>query len=1174
MSAQHSAAAPLVSVVMPAYKARYLAQALASVKAQTHRPLELVVCDDSRTSQIEAMVQAFGAEVDFNVLYQRNETRLWETRSTARGIGFASGVYIKFLHDDDVLHPECIASLVNAMESSPDIALAAARRRTIDPEGAPRPFELQTCYPFNGDVCVEGASLTSFLADYTLNFIGEPSAVLCRRQDLLPFGDGLSVLDGVRVTWVADLSLYVKLLRGGNLAMLARPLVDFRVSPEQYSQLGRDKPGIGDQGHADFRRGVKALGWYQGDGDARSVGVSPLGAATGFLQVDLAHAIGQAYAQARTQQALRDWQAQRVTLPTQRPLLDARLGALGGAPRLAILVRAAHADADAVSATLGSIPTDLPAGATPLLVLLGQAAQYVPGVYRQEPDELPETLVRLIASLEADWLMLVDAGTCFHAGGLQRLLLELAQHPQASAVYADEWERDTAGALAPVLRPDDHLELLLGNPAVMSRHWVFNRRELCASGGFDTEHVDAMELDLILRLPLDAMGSRAVHLPEPLVTAAAAQMDATRLRAIQHAIVQHLSRRGYPNAQVRAMPGGLFRIDYRHATWPPVSIVVIARDALALLQRCVLSLLEKTSYPAYELLLVDNASDGREVSQWMQQVAELAPGRIRIFALGQRASAADAANLAASQAEGEFVVFLDATSAIVQPTWLDELVNHGQRPEVGIVGAKTVSADGLVTHAGLVPGLQPHHGHVFATEPLANAGYMGRLQTAQRYSAVSGRCMLVRRSVLAELGGFDAAAFPDRNMDVDLCLRAATLGYWTVWTPHALLLQPAEVVAETAAGDDALLARWLHALAHDKAYSPSLSLDQPGGFKLGESSFSWQPLSWKPLPRLLAHPADLEGSGQYRVVQPLEALRLAAQVEGTYYGQLLTPVDMERISPDVVILQRRIGDQALAQIERMRRFSGAFRIYELDDYLPNLPFKSVHRQHMPDDIKRSLRRAAALVDRMVVSTPALANALEKLHADIHVVENRLDPRTWQGVRPARRLPPGKPRVGWAGGASHAGDLEMIADVVESLATEVDWIFMGMCPDRLRPYVAEIHPGVPFDRYPQALAALQLDLAVAPLEDNLFNRCKSNLRLLEYGACGYPVVASDLLPYQNSLPVTRVKNRYRDWVSAIRMHVSDRFGCVAAGDALGQAVQRDWMLAGQNLDAWRHAWLPG
>jgi hypothetical protein len=99
------------------------------------------------------------------------------------------------------------------------------------------------------------------------------------------------------------------------------------------------------------------------------------------------------------------------------------------------------------------------------------------------------------------------------------------------------------------------------------------------------------------------------------------------------------------------------------------------------------------------------------------------------------------------------------------------------------------------------------------------------------------------------------------------------------------------------------------------------------------------------------------------------------------------------------------------------------------------------------------------------------------------------------------------------------------------------------------------------------------LALAPLEQNLFNECKSNLRLLEYGACGFPVICTDIRCYQGELPVTRVKNRFRDWVDAIRMHITDLDATAQQGDALKQSVLQGWMLEGENLELWRKAWLP-
>jgi len=205
-----------------------------------------------------------------------------------------------------------------------------------------------------------------------------------------------------------------------------------------------------------------------------------------------------------------------------------------------------------------------------------------------------------------------------------------------------------------------------------------------------------------------------------------------------------------------------------------------------------------------------------------------------------------------------------------------------------------------------------------------------------------------------------------------------------------------------------------------------------------------------------------------------------------------------------------------------------------------------------------------------VATEPLAKAYAHFTDEVVVQPNYLEAARWGHLQPVR-AERSKPRVGWAGGVGHTGDLELIANLVRDTASEVDWVFFGLCPEALKPLVKEFHPGVPLDQYAAKLAALDLDLAVAPLEDNAFNEAKSHLRLLEYGILGYPVICSDLTPYQGDFPVTRVANRYRDWTRAVRDAVADRATLRAQGDALRAKVLADWMME-DHLDTWLKAWL--
>ena len=225
-----------------------------------------------------------------------------------------------------------------------------------------------------------------------------------------------------------------------------------------------------------------------------------------------------------------------------------------------------------------------------------------------------------------------------------------------------------------------------------------------------------------------------------------------------------------------------------------------------------------------------------------------------------------------------------------------------------------------------------------------------------------------------------------------------------------------------------------------------------------------------------------------------------------------------------------------------------------------------------DEMEKLVRRAIGMCDRVVVSTEPLGNALSDMHHDIRVVPNMLATHLWGSLRSQRRTSK-KPRVGWGGGTSHHGDLAVIADVVRELANEVDWVFFGMCPDDLRPYMHEFHGVIGLDVYPAKLASLNLDLALAPLEFHIFNDCKSNLRLLEYGACGYPVICTDTEAYRGYLPCTRVKTNSTDeWLQAIRMHLADPDASYRMGDELREVVLRDYVLRGDNLRYWENGWL--
>ena len=215
------------------------------------------------------------------------------------------------------------------------------------------------------------------------------------------------------------------------------------------------------------------------------------------------------------------------------------------------------------------------------------------------------------------------------------------------------------------------------------------------------------------------------------------------------------------------------------------------------------------------------------------------------------------------------------------------------------------------------------------------------------------------------------------------------------------------------------------------------------------------------------------------------------------------------------------------------------------------------------------------VDRFIVATPAMAELYEGLHADLRVLPTGLPAHLWRGLCGQRRVSP-RPRVGWVADGCGDVDLAPLLEVIKQLAHDVDWVFYGHCPEELRGCIRQFQPMVVDAEFPAVLAGLDLDLALLPREASLHNDCRDNVRLLQLGACGVPVICSDVRSYQDHhlYPFKRVANTPQAWLDAIRLHLSDLDACAMLGDALREAVMANGLLEGRALLQWHAAWQPG
>lgn len=794
----------------------------------------------------------------------------------------------------------------------------------------------------------------------------------------------------------------------------------------------------------------------------------------------------------------------------------------------------------------------------------------------------------------ADWVGMVEAGDRLAPHALFTFADTLDRRPNWQLVYSDEDSLDGEGKRdLPFFKTDFNLEMLRAAPFTLGGLMLFRHGLFAELGGYQVELEGAENYDLALRAwercGNDGVGHVSDILYHRFISGGHSRREPEIIQLAKRvSLDEHFLRLGIRAEYEDGRLPGTTRVRYQHEAKPLVSIIIPTRNQVHFLQRCLESLIEKTIYSQYEILVVDNGSDDPQAISYLYSLRGAPADRMRVIEHPGTFNFSAMNNRAAREARGEYLLLLNNDTAVLEGDWLDEMLAMAQLPDVGIVGARLLFPNGKIQHAGVILGINDTVAdHPFIDHAADEPGYFGRLMLPQELSAVTAACMLVRKSVFEQVGGLDEGDFKVSYNDVDFCLRVREQGFRIIWTPYATLLhegsasqtqkgveqtEDAAKKARFQGEREAMYQKWSRWIAFDPAYNRNLS--SVGRDFLVELAppLTWDP-EWRPRPRVLAHPADRMGCGEYRVISPMRALNEAGMTMGWETGKYLSVPELLRMDPDSILFQRQIEWSQIELMESYIRHSKAFRIFEIDDLITNIPVKSSRKKAFVEqkDLIKRFRKAVSLCHRFVVSTDYLAEEYRGYTDEVLAVPNFLERSRWDGFKPERRQGD-KPRVGWAGSTTHDGDLHEIIDVVKATADEVDWVFFGMCPAELRPLIKEFHAPVALDDYAAKLATLNLDLAVAPLEDVPFNHGKSHLRLLEYGVMGYPVICTDITPYRGAYPVTRVPNKYKHWVEAIREHVSDMDELARRGDALREHIQANWMLE-DNLDLWLKAWQP-
>ena len=442
-----------------------------------------------------------------------------------------------------------------------------------------------------------------------------------------------------------------------------------------------------------------------------------------------------------------------------------------------------------------------------------------------------------------DWITFLDHDDELHPAALACLALEIAAHPDAELIYTDEDKIDIEGRRStPYFKPDWNPELIIGQNFVCHLA-AYPAERLRALGGMRIGFEGCQDWDLVLRATGARNDARVRHIPRVLYhwrmlpgsTALDHGAKEYVIAAGERTLREHFERIDLPKTLLAVNESGHWRASYPLPDPPPlISILIPTRNQRGHLERCVESVRTKTTYPNFEIIVVDNQSDD--------------PATLELLALWERESTvrvlrydapfnyAALHNFAVPKCSGELICMLNNDTEVISPRWLHEMAGHAIRPTTGAVGAMLLYPDGTIQHAGIFVGVGGVADHPFKREPRECRGQMSRLHVTQNLSAVTGACLLVRKALYVEAGGLDERNLAVAYNDVDFCLRLLEIGYRNVWTPLAVLYHHESLsrgyedtpqkLARLRGEFDYMRARWSAQLDHDPAYNPNLTLER------------------------------------------------------------------------------------------------------------------------------------------------------------------------------------------------------------------------------------------------------------------------------------------------------------------------------------------------------------
>ncbi len=462
-------------------------------------------------------------------------------------------------------------------------------------------------------------------------------------------------------------------------------------------------------------------------------------------------------------------------------------------------------------------------------------------VYRQQNGHISAASNSALEIATGEFVALLDHDDALPEHALLFMAQSIHNQPNTRILYSDEDKLNAKGErFEPHFKSDWNPDLFFSQNYV-SHLGVYQHELLKKIGGFRLGVEGSQDQDLLLRCLPHVQPEQIVHIPRVLYhwrtvegsTALASGEKSYTTDAGIKALQDYFATR-QPGVEVEAgrVPN-TYRVRYPIPEPAPlVSLLIPTRDRRSLTETAVRSILEKSTYTNYEILILDNGSVEAETLEFFSQIQQ-EDHRVKVLAYDYPFNYSAINNFGARHAKGTIIGLVNNDIEVINPDWLTEMVSHSLRPEIGCVGAKLYYPNDTLQHGGVILGIGGVANHSHKHFSRSHPGYFARLICTQNYSAVTAACLLIRKEIFDAVEGLDEDNLKVAFNDVDFCLKVREAGYRNLWTPYAELYHyesisrgaedSPEKIARFTSEVDFMKAKWGDQLEIDPFYSQNLT---------------------------------------------------------------------------------------------------------------------------------------------------------------------------------------------------------------------------------------------------------------------------------------------------------------------------------------------------------------